>query len=940
MSDNFDILAFIDSIGSTPTPAPSEKPPVDAKPPVEVSVTLSRKRIDMKAIDKLVREASQKLNDETETKKFQESLRCDNIVSKTLNDRLNDHARHPDLWLTLREYSKSDGKRNYEKTKTPFEDANGIIHENPPNTTKVTGKALLLNHADEQLTVIDIDINRKDLENIRNEILEMLPPHFVIVRTGSGGLHVLCNRGDFEMKETEKNRLLKAIVCDKYEIDVFFSNSVDKRSLIVWEGSRTEFKFYDRDEDKEKRMITENDPVRGVYAFIRGGYDSVINYTFKDVLEALQIKAEDVDFKDPELTDRVRKFLNPESHGDVPVSVPVGVPPRRTSKRKPLATSQSSLKNELAENVPHIPEECPEDDNVEAVEVLDLGDGETMTLDDAEIEHISTPFYEALIKGFDEEIEIHNDTGNVKLEDEVTLFPLMTAINALPKGYRSRMYKQVLENCKFTEKAREKFEYQKKRNAGKIGSVFTLVKILKLYKEKYYINNIRPLLYIHKREGFQAIDFKDDFLICDMMMESLKGRYNDNEKLLLRDLSRVIRVMHQDEDIYIVKSLDTKSERGVKRFTFRFCKAYQVMKMLKPIPNAFETLVKYTAFFFIDFVRFFDRTFNCVNYFHGYVYERIRKCNLEVINPFLNFVKEVIADNNVELYEYILNWFAYIVQNPGLKTGTALVLQGIQGTGKTTFTDVLSEMLRGYSEPNITNIEHITGKFNRTIENKMLIVLNEVKNAGNERFANFDCLKSIITERYIQIEEKNQPARTAENVANLIFCTNHSMPIKIEASDRRYVVTRCNSKYSGHNTLERKTYWRNLHATIKGDDFYRHLITFFLDRNISEFDPRDIPITEAKESLVEAFRSPFEEWLCENHDKLVEGMLSTELEDGLRSLNTNIKTTYANLKMYCSKHQKRIDGTRKWVWKFNDERVASLFPQTKRDEDVDVNEMI
>lgn len=63
------------------------------------------------------------------------------------------------------------------------------------------------------------------------------------------------------------------------------------------------------------------------------------------------------------------------------------------------------------------------------------------------------------------------------------------------------------------------------------------------------------------------------------------------------------------------------------------------------------------------------------------------------------------------------------------------------------------------------------------------MVLNEVKNC---RLANFEALKSIITDDTVRIKEKNQPRRTAENVAHFIFCTNNSFPVKIEIGDRRY----------------------------------------------------------------------------------------------------------------------------------------------------------
>ncbi|KAA6371044.1 MAG: hypothetical protein EZS28_033429 [Streblomastix strix] len=126
-----------------------------------------------------------------------------------------------------------------------------------------------------------------------------------------------------------------------------------------------------------------------------------------------------------------------------------------------------------------------------------------------------------------------------------------------------------------------------------------------------------------------------------------------------------------------------------------------------------------------------------------------------------------------------------------VKSEVALILQGSQGIGKNRFTDVLCELLAGYSIKNITDIDEFMSKFNSVVENIMLGIANELKNFGEARYSNMDALKSIITDNQIRINEKNQPLRTAENVMNLIMVTNNDFPIKIEANDRRYVVCRC-----------------------------------------------------------------------------------------------------------------------------------------------------
>ena len=100
-----------------------------------------------------------------------------------------------------------------------------------------------------------------------------------------------------------------------------------------------------------------------------------------------------------------------------------------------------------------------------------------------------------------------------------------------------------------------------------------------------------------------------------------------------------------------------------------------------------------------------------------------------------------------------------MIQHPGIKNEMALILKGLQGIGKNTFTNGISELLSGYSCKNVTDISELTGNFNSIVENKTLIILNEVKNGGDDRMAYFNAPKSIITDKTIRINEKNQPRR-------------------------------------------------------------------------------------------------------------------------------------------------------------------------------------
>jgi putative DNA primase/helicase len=161
----------------------------------------------------------------------------------------------------------------------------------------------------------------------------------------------------------------------------------------------------------------------------------------------------------------------------------------------------------------------------------------------------------------------------------------------------------------------------------------------------------------------------------------------------------------------------------------------------------------------------------------------------KLYNLFLDHIYNILSDRNNELYNYILNWISYLLQNPGAKTETSFINIGEQGTGKNKFfTYVISKLFGRYAIANENNINNIIGRFNSSFENKILVICKELQSLDNAKHLNTDCLKSLITDNTCTIESKFVNSRTIDNVSNFIFVSNNYLPIKIENGDRRYVI--------------------------------------------------------------------------------------------------------------------------------------------------------
>ena len=719
----------------------------------------------------------------------------------SLNDRIKDNI------VVLTNYLKHDGGSG----KAP------------------TGSALLVNKI-HNLSVIDVDVNKdlsdEEKEEIRKNILRELSADDVVVRTGSGGLHIYCNTDYFP---TRSNRMIKCYESNDFDIDLMSAKEEEKRSLIVLPGSKV--------------RANAKSPILK-YEIIRGSFDQPLVRNVDDILRDLDVK--------------------------VKIDQPLEI--------KAIMDNEDSV--------------------------------------------VSDELAQALVDGLCD-FEVHNDSGNMKLEKEVTLLVLFQAINSLPAHLIEEAYDNVLNFCRLTDSAAANFEIRKARYFNMKTSPYVLVKILKLYQTDYYNKTIKPL--IAKQVRIHKIDLTDPFSMSDIRAKASDNLYKDYNDVVT-DLSKVIRFIDNEQMMFVQKVFDVHTKRWKLGYLTNnsmttSLKMIRLWKDGRKIITAYDALLSRIDKLTVSNVCFYNRNpdVNVISVFQGYKYEG-STVDMDVIQQFLAFVKEVICNNDEVIYKYVLGWIAHMMQNPGVKNGTALVLKGLQGIGKNRFTDVIAELLAGYECGNVTEIGELTGNFNSIVEHKMFIVLNELKNCGEDRMANFNALKSIITDPIIRINEKNQPRRTSENVGNFIFVSNNAYPVKIEEGDRRYVVLSVNGKYKGDFD-----YWTKLCNGFT-DEFYKSLTAYFLSYDLSNFNIRDIPLTEAKKDLIEASRSPLDQWICDHYDQLCEG-LKCSMALWSKPAEMKDRSFQLQLKDKCERRQIRVDGERVWYY-FIKEDAKKVYNQT------------
>ena len=262
--------------------------------------------------------------------------------------------------------------------------------------------------------------------------------------------------------------------------------------------------------------------------------------------------------------------------------------------------------------------------------------------------------------------------------------------------------------------------------------------------------------------------------------------------------------------------------------------------------------------------------------FQGYPWKVLNKdqFNIKKIQPWLNHIAENICDDDPDVYRYMINWIAFIVQKPGVKTTVAPMIIGDHGTGKGDFfLDILGKLFGRYALPNVTKIEDITGRFNGILENMVFIGCNEMHDDSNSKKLNGDSLKSLITEYDIIYERKCINHKKGKFYGNLIFFSNHAIPIDFRDMKRRILVMEANYKIA-----ENLEYFGKLREVIDDPMFMPNLFTYFAEHvNLTNFQPRDIPQTEVMTSRMKSQTPAWQQFFEQEIERFDgDGWITTE----------------------------------------------------------------
>lgn len=271
-----------------------------------------------------------------------------------------------------------------------------------------------------------------------------------------------------------------------------------------------------------------------------------------------------------------------------------------------------------------------------------------------------------------------------------------------------------------------------------------------------------------------------------------------------------------------------------------------------------------------DMREYTDITFECdlnkvkknqFNMFDGFKHFDDVEQKAVDLEPIFEHIRSLV-DYNEEHFNYVLDYFAQLFQQPHILPHKTLVFISQEGVGKDIFATFLGKVMGEKYTHNTEKLESICGKFNSVIGGKMMIVINETNPLeSRERCEN---IKFLITTEKVSIEAKHKDPITVPNFSRFIFFSNRQMSFPVEGEgSRRPVIFQSSSKYLKENIGDDKNreFFTNLVSMYKNIYYQKAFLDFLMERNIVEFNPNKINKSDLHKSLEQVSTSPIVQFL-------------------------------------------------------------------------------
>jgi len=351
---------------------------------------------------------------------------------------------------------------------------------------------------------------------------------------------------------------------------------------------------------------------------------------------------------------------------------------------------------------------------------------------------------------------------------------------------------------------------------------------------------------------FETLEIDDD-LLSDY--ERVKKEFELNNFISLEPLSRYTRI-NENYD-YVLQSkqdfedrsqiYEIQGERGPVSILARWMKdpnkRHYHSTVFNPDPN-FKNDYEY-------------------NLFKKFKMETYKQNKPHIITEFKTLIKSLTGGCE-KSEEYLMCYLAHLVQKPHINPEVCVVLKGNQGCGKDTLTNIIEKMMgreNNYLQK-ISDLERVTGNFTECLDRKLVVQINEMDGKDGCKFNNK--IKDMITTEDNIINKKYAPIQKQKNYIRWFIYSNNLTPVVIEQTDRRFFVCETDDTLRGN-----VKFWNRFNGELLYDDDYISSIYQFLKlKNITNWNPRLIPMNSTKKYMKRNNTNPLHKFLKYEYDTI------------------------------------------------------------------------
>lgn len=151
-----------------------------------------------------------------------------------------------------------------------------------------------------------------------------------------------------------------------------------------------------------------------------------------------------------------------------------------------------------------------------------------------------------------------------------------------------------------------------------------------------------------------------------------------------------------------------------------------------------------------------------------------------------NHIRDVWCNGDKAVYNWVMTWLAYVIQVPGRKPHTSLVLLGPPGTGKSIIFEYGFARILGPMYGASASRDDVAGRWSGHLVGKLMWLSEETLFKGDLK--GMQVLKDRISRNTVDVEKKGVDKFPMPSYTRYIFTSNLGHALHIEPDDRRFCV--------------------------------------------------------------------------------------------------------------------------------------------------------